>query len=183
MYHIPWNDRWDADAVNTRLRDQGLPSRVEGNNLVIEFVEPRPSWRHPLRRIQGMFRRPPRTELVYNPDQIINRVSLWWFSSAPLHLIKEPLEATMRELGYLSVGEEITEREIVLNCCTPSNKLLRKLAALEQLDDARDSGTYGSDNDYCLSREKFLVEIEQMIIDSDDFADPDFSPSIGAFRH
>lgn len=173
MYYIPWNNRWEPTSVNQRLLDRGLPSRVEGRDVVIEFERPKPSWKHPFRRVNAAFHRPARLRLVYHSDQIINRIGLCSRGVVHFELVIEPLEAVMRESGYLAVGDAISERVITTQCCTPGPKLLRYLQTLEELDYARACGDAPSNNDYLAERCRLLNKIEGMIFDSDDFGDSD----------
>ena len=156
------------------FREREIQSRVEGLDLVIEFEPHTVSWWQPIRRVTKALGQTVRMELIYNPDRVINRIGLQTCGECPLDLVMQQVGEVMYEFGYLSVGETITEREIVYDCCTPGPRLLRKLQALEELNYVRDCGHSMPADEYYSQHSRLIDEIEELIIDSHDFADPDF---------
>ncbi|WP_182871265.1 hypothetical protein [Stieleria mannarensis] len=168
-YHLPLQTRWDARSVCQTLSNVGLDAHVEDDAVVIELPGVYKSRFRVLQLIQRLRGDVSRITITCRPDRVINRIEiradqpLWWIQREP------EIRVALKSQGCLVVGEDLSEREIVMRYCRPSGRLLRKLCALEELDAAAWRSDVDLPADWIARRVELLDEIEMLMVESEDF--------------
>ncbi|QEG02588.1 hypothetical protein Mal15_67090 [Stieleria maiorica] len=168
-FYLPLQMRWDARSVSQALSDTGLDAQVEDDAVVIELPGVYKSRFRGLQLIQRLRGDVSRITITCRPDRVINRIEvaadqpLWWIQREP------QISAALRSQGCLVVGEDLSERDIVMKYCRPSLRLLRKLCALEELDAAAWRSDVDLPTDWIGRRVELLDEIETLMVESEDF--------------
>ena len=168
-FHLPLEKRWDAHSVCDALVDVGLLAHVENDVVVIELPGVYRSRFRLFQTLQRWRGQTSRITIRCLPDRLIHRIEvaadqpLWWIEREP------QICAALKSQGCLEVGEEISEREIVMRYCRPSTRLFRKLCALEELDAANWRSDVDLPADWIVQRNDLLEELEDLIVESEDF--------------
>ena len=164
-FHLPLEKRWDAHSVCDALVDVGLLAHVENDVVVIELPGVYRSRFRLFQTLQRWRGQTSRITIRCLPDRLIHRIEV--------AAEREPqICAALKSQGCLEVGEEISEREIVMRYCRPSTRLFRKLCALEELDAANWRSDVDLPADWIVQRFGLLEEIENLMVESEDFCSP-----------
>ena len=174
--HLPLTNRWEPDYACKALCDAGLNATLMEDEIVISFPNDPVNWPDRLRVFLGILDRCNHITIFWSPHHIINRIVI--ISHPPILWIQHEPQLTkgLRSVGVQVVGEDTTVRDIVTTYCRPSTKLLRKILALEELEAAAWRSDVDLADDWMLTRQSLVDEIEDLLIEQEDFCDETIAP-------